>query len=369
MSDVMLLGVKTKLNLTDAQKVLMSKHAGIKRFTYNWGLATWQELYNAGCKFNHRTLRTFFNKHLKAEYPWIKEKGICQKITEFAFEDLNAAFFRFFDGIAEYPKFKKKGNNDSFTVNCGGKPMPFGGNSIKLPTIGWVKLHEGLPHGTTSKVTISRIADDWYIAFTYYHKKPVKIVDRIPAVGVDLGIKTLATLSTGVIFHNAKYLAKNLKQIAHLHQELQRKIKGSNNRNKAKTKLQRMHRRIAFLRNDLLHKITNYICKNHAIIVIEDLNISGMLKNGKLSKAISDCGFHEFKRQLEYKSKKFGCELIIADRWYPSSQLCSTCGHKHESLTLKDRVYKCSNCALSIDRDLNAALNLLKLAFNCVPRN
>ncbi|MDJ0735722.1 MAG: transposase [Nostocaceae cyanobacterium] len=230
--------------------------------------------------------------------------------------------------------------------------MPFGGNSIKLPTIGWVKLHEGLSHGTTCKVTISRIADDWYIAFSYYQKKPVPIVDIIPAVGVDLGIKTLATLSRVVIFDNAKYLAKNLKQLAHLHQELQPKVKGSNNLNKAKRKLQIMHRRIAFLRKDLLHKITNYICKNHATIVIEDLNVSGMLKNGKLSQAISDCGLHELKRQLECKSKKFGCELIIADRWYASSKLCSTCGDKHESLTLKDRVYKCYNCGLSIDRML-----------------
>lgn len=108
MSDFMLLGVKTRLNLSDEQKVLMSKHAGIKRFTYNWGLATWQDLYKSGCKFNHRTLRTFFNKHVKTEYLWIKEKGICQKITEFAFEELNKAFTNFFEGRTKYPRFKKK---------------------------------------------------------------------------------------------------------------------------------------------------------------------------------------------------------------------------------------------------------------------
>lgn len=363
MSEFMLLGVKTKLNLTDSQKVLMSKHAGIKRFTYNWGLATWQDLYKAACKFNYRTLRTFFNKHLKTEYPWIKEKGICQKITEFAFEDLNQGFSRFFKGLGEYPKFKKKGKNDSFTVNCGGKPMAFGGSSIKLPIIGWVKLYEDLPHGTTSKITISRIADDWYISFAYYQKKPKVNFNKIPAVGVDLGIKTLVTLSTGVIFENAKYLAKSLKQLGNIQKKLQRKEYGSNNTKKVKTKLQRIHRRIKFLRNDLLHKITNYICKNHAKIVIENLNVSGMLKNDNLSRAISDCGFYEFKRQLEYKAKKFDCELIIADQWFASSKLCSNCGYKHENLTLKHRVYKCSNCNLEIDRDLNAALNLLKLAF------
>ena len=364
MPENMLLGVKTKLDLSDQQKVLMSKHAGIKRFTFNWGLATWQELYNAGCKFNYRTLRTFFNKHLKKEFGWIKEKGVCQKITEFAFEDLNTAFKNFFEGRSKYPSFKKKGKNDSFTVNCGGKPMPFGGKSIKLPTIGWVKLHEGLPHGTTSKVTISNIASDWYISFSYNLQKPEVNNLRIEAVGVDLGVKTLATLSTKVVFENAKYLRNNLKKLARLQRQLDNKDYGSNNRKKAKVRLQRMHRRIAFLRKDLLHKITTYICKNHAKIVIEDLNVSGMLSNGNLALSISDCGFYEFKRQLEYKSEKFGCQLIIADRWFASSKICSTCGHKHETLTLKDRVYECSNCGLKIDRDLNAALNLVKLAYS-----
>ena len=364
MSEYILLGIKTKLDLNVTQKVLMSKHAGIRRFTFNWGLATWQELYKSRCKFNYRTLRAFFNKYLKAEYTWIKEKGICQKVTEFAFEDLNAAFGRFFRKQANYPSFKKKGKNDSFTINCGGKPMPFGGRSIKLPTIGWVKLYENLPHGTTSKVTISRIADHWYISFTYNQKKPENIQSKIDAVGIDLGIKTLATLSSGVVFDNAQYLRSNLKQLARLQKQLARKEQVSSNRNKLKTKLQRMYRRIAFLRKDLLHKITHYLCKNHSRIVIEDLNVSGMLSNSKLALSISDCGFYEFKRQLEYKAKKFDCKLIIADRWFASSKICSTCGHKHETLTLKDRVYECSSCGLKIDRDLNAALNLAKLAYS-----
>lgn len=362
MSDYILLGIKTRINLTGAQKVLMSKHAGIARFTFNWGLAVWQDFYKSGCKFSYRTLRTFFNKYVKTEYKWIKEKGICQKITEFAFENLNNAFQRFFKNTADYPKFKKKGKNDSFTINCGGKPMPFGGRSIKLPTIGWVKLYEGLPDGTTSKVTISRIANDWYISFNYYRKKPEVSPNRITSVGVDLGVKTLATLSTSITFKNAKYLVTNLNKLARLQRELARKQYGSNNRKKAKIQLQRLYRRIAFLRKDLLHKITTYICKNHATIVVEDLFVSGMLSNHKLSKAISDCGFYEFKRQLEYKARIFDCKLIIADRWYPSSKLCSTCGHKHENLTLSDRVFKCCNCGLEIDRDYNASLNLEKLA-------
>ena len=237
---------------------------------------------------------------------------------------MNAAFGRFFKKQANYPKYKKKGKNDSFTINNCGKPIPFGGKSIKLPVIGWVKLHEGLPSGTTSKVTISNIASDWYISFTYYQKKPENIESKIDVVGVDLGIKTLATLSTVVVFENAKYLRNNLRQLARLQKQLVRKKYGSSNRNKLKTKLQRMYRRIAFLRKDLLHKITHYICKNHAKIVIEDLNVSGMLSNSNLALSISDCGFHEFKRQLEYKCKKYNCQLIIADRWFASSKICSS---------------------------------------------
>ena len=188
------------------------------------------------------------------------------------------------------------------------------------------------------KSWIYPIADDWYISFAYNQKKPEVNRDRIPVVSVDLGVKKLATLSTGRIFENAKHLKSHLKQLARLQRQLDRKEYGSNNRIKAKIKLQRIYVRIAFIRKDLLHKITSYICKNHATIVIEDLNVSGMLSNGNLALSISDCGFYEFRRQLEYKVKKFACNLIVADRCFPSSKTCSTCGHKQDKLTIKHRV-------------------------------
>ena len=148
-----------------------------------------------------------------------------------------------------------------------------------------------------------------------------------------------------------------------------RKVNGSNNKHKAKIQLARNHAKIANLRKDTLHKITTYLCKNHAKIV-EDLNVSGMLSNHKLAQAIlrlrsvqvADCGFHEFKRQLEYKAKKFGCEIIIADRFYPSSKTCSNHGHKKESLSLSERTFHCENCGFKMDRDLNAAINLSRMA-------
>lgn len=338
----------------------MSKHAGIARFTYNWGLLTWDNLYRDGLKPNKFILKKFFNNYVKTEYAWIKEKGICQKITQYAFDHLGTAFDRYFKKLGERPTFKKKGKQDSFTIDASGKPIPVGGTRVKLPTIGWVKTYEGLPHTTTQAITISRTADDWFIAFAY-EVETSPSAHQVDVVGVDLGLKALATLSTGVMFPNPKQYKKQLRKLQRLSRQLARKEKGSNNRYKAKTKLAKLHVRIANIRKDTLHKITTYLCKNHARIVVEDLNVSGMVKNRKLAQSIAGSGFYEFRRQLEYKCKKFGSELIIANRFYPSSKTCSNCGHKKEVLSLSERTFNCDNCGFSLDRDLNAALNLKAL--------
>ncbi len=300
----------------------MCKHAGIARFTYNWGLATWQELYKDGLKPNK--------------------------------------YIRFFSGKGGYPNFKKKGDHDSFTIDAGGKPIPVGGKSIKLPTIGWVKTYEGLPHVTCKSITISRTAESWFIDFAYEQEHEPTIKQQ-EILGVDLGVKELATLSTGVVFPNPKHYKTNLEKLRRLSRKLAGKVKGSNNRNKAKIQLAKHHARVANLRKDTLHQITTLLCKNHAKIVVEDLKVSGMLANHKLAQVIADCGFHELKRQLEYKAKKFGCEVIIADRWFPSSKTCSNCGHTQD-MPLKERTYNCTSCGYSMDRDLNAAINLSRLA-------
>jgi putative transposase len=228
----MRLAIKTKLKLNKEQQVLMAKHAGISRFTYNWGLATWFDLVKSGLKPNKFMLKKFFNQYVKSEYAWIKEKGICQKVTEFAFENLGNAYDRFFKKLGEKPKYKKKGINDSFTINAGGKPILLGGTSIKLPTIGWVKTYEGLPHTTCSKITISRTADSWFISF-YYEQEFKPSVKEHEIVGVDLGVKTLANLSTGVTFENPKHYRNNLRKLKRQSKSLSRKPQGSNNRFKA----------------------------------------------------------------------------------------------------------------------------------------
>jgi putative transposase len=356
----MLLAIKTKLKLSKNQQIIMSKHAGIARFTYNWGLATWKELYDDGLKPDKYLIKKFFNNHVKPEFTWIKEKGICQKITQYAFDNLGDAFSRFFKGLGKYPNFKKKGQHDSFTIDASGKPIPVGGKSIKLPTIGWVKTYEGLPHTSCKSITISRTANSWFMAFSYEqeHKATTKAHE---VLGVDLGVKELATLSTGKVFSNPKHYKSNLEKLRRLSRQFSRKVNGSNNKYKAKLKLAKHHARVADLRKDTLHKITTYLCKNHAKVVIEDLAVSNMVKNHKLAQVICDCGFGELRRQLNYKAKKFGCEIIVADRWYPSSKTCSNCG-QIQDMPLKERVYSCQNCNFILDRDLNAAINLSRLA-------
>jgi len=358
----MLLSIKTQLKINNEQRVLMAKHAGIARFTYNWGLTTWQALYKDGYKPNHRLLKTFFNNNVKTnpDLVWLKEKGICQKVTEFAFEQLGNAYQRFFKGLADYPKFKKKGKSaSSFTINSGGKPLSVGGTSIKLPIIGTVKTYEGLPHTKTSKFTISERAGNWYISFAFDQTAPQQ-TEKIPAVGVDLGIKELATLSTGVVFNNPKATKKFKKKLARQQRALARKICGSNQYLKQKKKVAKTHKRVSDIRNDATHKATTAISKNHAKIVIENLNVKGMMANHKLAGAVADANFYEFRRQLEYKSKKFGSEVVLANRFYPSSKTCSSCGYIQD-MPLKLRMFDCEQCKLSIDRDLNAAKNLEKL--------
>jgi putative transposase len=357
----MLLSIKTKLKLNLAQKFLMAKHAGIARFTYNWGLATWKNLYESGLKPNKYILKKFFNNHVKPELTWIKEKGICQKITQYAFDNLGTAFDNFFKGKSQYPKFKKKNKHDSFTIDAGGKPIPVRGTSLKLPTIGWVKTYESLPYTTCKSLTISRVADDWFVAYAY-EKQTEVTPKQHQVVGVDLGVKVLATLSTGIVFPNPQHYRRHLAKLQKLSRAYARTQKGSKNRNQKRIKLASHHARVANTRKDALHKITTYLSKNHATIVVEDLNVSGMVKNEKLAQSISDCGFHEFRRQLEYKCEKFGSELIISDRWFASSKTCSNCGCKKDNLTLSDRIFNCNNCGFSTDRDFNAAINLSRWA-------
>jgi putative transposase len=268
--------------------------------------------------------------------------------------------------LSKYPNFKKKGLHDSFTLDATPRPIKLGGIKHKLPVIGWVRTHEPIPECQTKKVTISREANGWYLSF-YVEVEPELTVKHREVVGIDLGVNTLATLSSGIVFPNLKPYARALKQLARLQRSLSRKVKGSQNRKKAINRLARQqtledsltlrYQRVANIRKDALHKLTSYIAKNHSVVVIEDLNVAGMLKNHCLAQSIADVGLGEFRRQLEYKCKWYGAKVVIVDRFFPSSQLCSRCNHQ-QKMPLHVRTMNCPKCGLSIDRDLNASINL-----------
>ncbi|MEA5495749.1 RNA-guided endonuclease TnpB family protein [Limnoraphis robusta Tam1] len=344
----------TKLKLNNKQKTLMATHAGYSRWVWNWALAMWNEAYKQGLKPSTNKLKKFYTNHIKPQYSW--QSTLSSRVYQFAFMHLGEAFSRFFQGIAKHPKFKKKGINDSFTLDNCGKVMRFAGTRLKLPFIGWVFTYEPLPEINTKRVTISRVADSWYISVAYEFEPEPTIKSRV-ALGVDVGVKVLATCSDGTVFANPRAYKKAKNKLARLQRELSRKQKGSNNRNKARLKLAKAHQRVANIRKVSIHKFTSWLCKNHAVIGLEDLNVSGMLKNHKLAGAIADSALYEIRRQVEYKSEWYGSVVVFADRFYPSTKTCSSCGHV-QKIALKERVFICEACDISIDRDLNASLNL-----------
>ena len=210
------------------------------------------------------------------------------------------------------------------------------------------------------RVTVSQRAGRWYASLTVEREdKPVVNPPNGGPVGVDLGIKTLATLSDGTGIENPRYLQKSERKLKKAQQALSRKAKGSNRRAKAKAKVSRLHARVANQRLDAMHKLTTRLAETFSDISIEDLHVAGMVKNRHLAKSISDASFGEFRRQLEYKATRTGARLHIVDRWYRSSKTCSKCGSVKAKLSLNERTYRCDSCGLTMDRDLNAAINIL----------
>nr|WP_229424433.1 transposase [Moorena producens] len=355
---MMLRAFKTKLKLNNKQKTLMAQHAGYSRWIWNWALRIWNEADKEGLKLSTNKLKKFYTNHVKPQYPW--QSTLSSRVYQFAFMYLGEAFKRFFQGTSQHPKFKKKGRNDSFTLDNCGRIMEFSGTRLKLPFIGWVSTYEPLPEIQTKRVTITRVADSWYLCVAYEFE-PEQTVKSREYLGVDVGVKVLATCSDGTVFENPRAYKKAKKKLARLQRELSRRKIGSKNRYKTQLKLAKAHQRVANIRKDAIHKLTSWLCKNHAVIGLEDLNVSGLLKNHKLAGAIADSAFYEIRRQLEYKSEWYSSELVFADRFYPSTKTCSSCGHVQQ-MPLKERVFDCEGCDYIADRDLNASLNLERLA-------
>jgi putative transposase len=333
-------------------------------------------------------LKKQFNTIKYPLYPWMKD--IHRDAHAQPFAHLARAFGRFFDEVkagrpAHAPQFKKKGRfrdsfyvaNDKFSVTA---------QSIRLPRIGEVPMRESLRFtGKILGATVSRLADRWFVAIQVDVPDCAALKSRAGdgVIGVDLGIKAAATFSTGEAIVSPRPLKAALRRVKQRGRRLSRKLEAakvvagfkpdaklpkgtklpvSNNRKKCALTLARTHARIANLRADFSHKLTTRLCRENQAVVIEDLHVKGMLANDKLARAISDVGFGQIRSQLEYKAKRYGVRLVVADRWYPSSRLCSCCGWKNETLTLKDREWTCPVCGTSHDRDVNAAKNLKRLA-------
>ena len=276
---------------------------------------------------------------------------------------LGKAFENFFADRAKYPKFRKKGYHDRFSLT--NDQFTVDASRIRIPNLGWVRMRELLRFtGKVMSATISRVADRWFASITVdtLDNSHLPKAENQGAVGVDLGVAALATLSTGETFGGPKAHKSLLGRLRRVSRALSRKAKGSNNRYKAKRRLARLHARIGNIRKDSLHKLTTALTRRFHTIGIEDLNVKGMVKNHHLSRSVSDMGFFEFRRQLEYKALQYGGVVSVADRWFPSSKTCSNCGYKLETLPLTVRKWKCPTCASVHDRDMNAAINLRNLA-------
>ena len=343
-----------QLKPNNKQATYFQKTCGCQRFVYNWGLAAWKREYEAGNKPNGRGLKKQFNAIKRQEYPWIYEVTKC--VVDSALENLNKAFRNFFrtKNGKTYPKFHKKGMKDSFTVD--NTKFTIDGKRIRIPKLGWVRMTEELRFdGKLMSATVKKRAGKWFVAIAVEIPDDTRSKQVSGAVGVDLGIKTLATLSDGTVFENPKTYYKYDKQLRRAQKSLSRKKKGSKNRAKAKLKLSKIHYRVNCVVDDYIHKMTRHVANSYHTVVLEDLNVKGMLRNRRLSKVVSRSNFHKIRQFLQYKCG----DVRFVDKFYPSSKTCSSCGGIQD-MPLHRRTYKCE-CGLSLDRDLNAARNILRV--------
>jgi len=358
---------KIRLYPNNKQATYFCKACGVARFTYNWGLSEWKRRYNAGEKVNAGLLSKELNAIKRERFPWMLEVTKCAS-AEALRTNLNRALKNFFEKRTKFPVFHQKGCHDSFSVY--NRHFSVEGMMVKIPKLGMVRIAEPLRFsGKIVGATVSKTADKWFIAIN------VEIPDPEPihtggnlAVGVDLGVKTLATLSDGTVVSGPNASRKYEQKLRRLNKELSRRNvrkKGetqSNNFEKTKRKLARLHARIANIRLDATHKLTTALVKKYDLIGIEKLNVKGMMASHRMARFIADNSFYEFRRQLEYKAPAAGTRVIAANVMYASSKTCNVCGTKRKILSLDDRKWTCECCGAVHDRDVNAAINLRNYA-------
>lgn len=366
-------GYKFRLYPNEEQKIFIHKSIGSCRFVYNYFLNAKTKYYIEYKMDKKKSLSFVETEHQlkllkeKEEFVWLNE--INSQSLQFSLRNLDSAYSRFFKKISDFPNFKKKKNGGSFTVPQFFKMVEEGD---KFSFVGIPKLKSNLKFRQSKKIegkilyiTISKTpTDKYFITFTVKQEVSIKKNKKKKAVGIDLGLKTLVVTSNNEIFETNKKFKLKEKKLKRIQRKHSKAKKGGTNRNKLRKKLATQHEKIKNSRNDYLHKISSYLVENQDVIITEDLNVKGMVKNHKLAKSISNQGFYELIRQLQYKSDWGNKIFYQINRWYPSSQVCNNCGYQNTELKLSDRTWICSNCKKEIDRDYNASCNIRDLGLH-----
>ena len=379
-----------ELKPNNKQATYFKKACGVARFAYNWALAEWQKQYQEDKTYresceqscltinesqlnlpNYKKIDKLFNAIKREQFPFVTEVTKCA--PQIAIKQLSDAYKRFFKGESKYPQFRKKGERDRFGLsNDQFKIKTENGKFfIQIPRLGLVRMKEGLRlQGKIMSATVSTRGEKWFVSLNVELSEAIQHLPKTNfSVGLDLGITHLVTLSDGTKIQAPKPLKNYLKKLIRLSRELSRKQKDSNNRKKAKAKLSRLYYRISNIRKDFLHKLTTELIRKFDVICLEHLNVQGMLRNRRLSRAIHDLGFYELKRQLIYKANQFGKTVKSVERFFPSSKTCSCCGFKLEKLSLSVRKWTCEKCGAEHDRDINASINILNFAHKVLTVN
>ena len=345
---------------TSEQKSMLEQYFGCARFAWNHAL----DMRNKAYKRRGESLNSIpISRHLTqlkktSRYQWLKDTPATiygQKLR-----DLDTAFINFFKHGAKYPRFKKKLHSQSIRFHLDQRRIQNlyeSGKKLKLTGLGELNINwSRMPPGTPKMATVSKTSTGKYFVSFSVDELILPFLKTGKSVGIDIGIKDVVVTSDGYFSGAPKYTKQYEKRLRKANKDLSRKTKGSNRWHKQRIELARVHEKIKSSRMDFLHKLTTNLVRKYDSIAIEDLNVSGMVKNRKLSKAVSDVGMFELKRQLEYKAQWYGKRVVKIDRWFPSTRMCSGCGQIHE-MKLSDRTMNC-DCGLTLDRDLNAAINI-----------
>ena len=366
---------KIALAPTLEQESWFGQHAGCARFAYNWALGEFKAGLDVGEWLNDRTLRPRWNKVKRMVAPWGAE--LSQNAAKCAIIDFGQAATSWGEYRKRvkggrragrrvgFPRFKRRKHEQGYRADNGPDTVRVDDKVVILPKIGPVTMVEELRfQGSIREVTINRTAGTWFACFCIEDGQEAPPVKSGPTIGVDVGVGTMAVCSDGTMVDNPKVLARGIKRLRQLDKAIARsrnvhgKSTHSNRRERLYGRRRNLHARTVNVRNDNHHKATTAIAKSAGRVVVETLNVAGMVRNRRLSRAVADAGMSGFLTKLEYKCAWYGAEFVKADRWFASSKLCAHCGWKNDDLTLSDREWWCGGCCVLNERDYNAAVNL-----------